>query len=66
MSEKKNKTPGYTRKAIEKYNSKFDRVNINLPKGTKERVKAVTTESLTNIVCRLLDAELQRLENEKC
>ncbi len=60
------KTPEYTKKAIANYQQKFDRVTLNLPKGTKERVKAATTESLTNIVCRLLDAELQRLENEKC
>lgn len=32
------KTPEYTKKAIKAYQDKFDRVNINLPKGIKERI----------------------------
>lgn len=30
------KTPDYTRKAIDKYNQKFDRVTANIPKGYKK------------------------------
>lgn len=29
------KTPEYTKKAIQNYNNKFDRIAVNLPKGTK-------------------------------
>lgn len=35
-----NKTPEYTRKAIEKYNSKFDRFTVNIPKGYKEIIRS--------------------------
>ena len=32
------KTPEYTKKAVDNYRSKFDFVQIRLPKGTKERL----------------------------
>ena len=54
------KTPEYTRKAVAKYQAKFDRVNINLPKGLKDQAKAATGESLNACVLRLLLEELER------
>ena len=35
----KYKTPEYTRKAIEKYHSKHDRIMVSLEKGSKEWIK---------------------------
>lgn len=57
-------TPSYTKKAIADYQKKFDRIHINFEKGTKERVNAITDESLTSMVNRLVKAELERLEKE--
>ncbi len=55
------KTPEYTRKAVARYQAKFDRVNINLNKGLKDQIKAATGESLNACVVRLLLEELERL-----
>ena len=33
------KTPEYTKKAVDNYRSKFDIVQLRLPKGTKEKIK---------------------------
>lgn len=55
--------PEYTRKAIAKYQSKFERVNINFPDGTKERIKTMTGESVNGYVNRLVKEDLERLES---
>ena len=36
------KTADYTRRAVDAYREKFDLVQIRLPKGTKERIQAIT------------------------
>lgn len=59
------KTPEYTKKAINKYNSKFDRIAVNLPIGTKERIKDLTGKSCNAYISDLVLAELERLENGK-
>ena len=56
-------TPEYTKKAINKYNAKFDRIAVNLPKGTKERIKNLTGESRNAFVSALVLKELERLES---
>ena len=56
-------TPEYTKKAINKYNSKFDRIAVNLPIGTKERIKELTGKSCNAYISDLVLAELERLEN---
>lgn len=59
------KTADYTRRAIEKYNAKFDRIIANLPKGTKERIKAINPDITPGAFVR--DAaikELERIEKE--
>lgn len=58
-------TPEYTKKAINKYNSKFDRIAVNLPIGTKERIKELTCKSCNAYISDLVLAELERLENGK-
>lgn len=60
MARKENKTPEYTRKAIAKYQAKFDRVNINLPRGLKDQIKAATGESINGLVVRLLMEVLEK------
>ena len=58
-------TPEYTKKAINKYNSKFDRIAVNLPIGTKERIKELTGKSCNAYISELVLAELDRLERSK-
>ena len=58
-------TPEYTKKAINKYNSKFDRIAVNLPIGTKERIKKLTGKSCNAYISELVLAELERLELDK-
>jgi hypothetical protein len=38
MSKREMKTPEYTRRAIAKYNERFDIFSVKLPAGTKERM----------------------------
>ena len=58
------KVPEYNRKAIDNYNSKFDRIMINTPKGTKERIKELTGLSCNAFISELVIKELDRIENE--
>jgi hypothetical protein len=62
MNEKKTdtKTPEYVRKAVAKYQSKFDRVNINLPRGLKDQARTATGESLNGLIVRLLMEVLKK------
>lgn len=57
------KVPEYNLRAINKYNAKFDRVAVNLPKGSKERIKALTGKSCNAYLSELVLADLDRLEN---
>ena len=56
------KTPEYTRRAQENYLKKFDHVTINLPLGTKDKIKALSGESVNAFINRLVLAEIERLE----
>ena len=58
-------TPEYTKKAINKYNAKFDRVAANLPKGTKDRISKLTGKSCNAYIVELVLLDLERLENER-
>ena len=58
-------TPEYTKKAINKYNSKFDRIAVNLPIGTKERIKELTGKSCNAYISELVLNSLERLECDK-
>ena len=59
-----NKTPDYNLKAVQNYNSKFDRVAVNLPKGTKEKIKELTGKSCNAYISELVLADIERLENK--
>ena len=59
------KTAEYTRRAIDNYKKKFDQVLVNLPKGSKERIKAINPDITPGAFVR--DAaikELERIENK--
>lgn len=58
----KNKTPDYTRKAIDNYNAKFDRITVNFPKGTKERIKELTGKTAGGFAVECVINELERIE----
>lgn len=62
---KENKTPDYTRAAIDKYNQKFDRITVNFPKGTKERIKAATGKTAGGFAVECVIKELERIEKEQ-
>lgn len=52
------KTPEYTKRAIDNYKSKFDLVQIRLPKGTKEKILE-SHESVNKYVNELIEKDLQ-------
>ena len=56
------KVPEYTKRAIEKYREKFDRVTVALEKGTKDRIRAVSDMSISSFISELVYKELERLE----
>ena len=56
------KTPEYTKKAIRNYNNKFDRVAVNLPKGTKDKIKELTGKSCNAYISELVINDLENLE----
>lgn len=58
------KTPEYTKKAINKYNAKFDRIAVNLPQGTKDKIKALTGKSCNAFISDLVLKELEKIENK--
>lgn len=56
-------TPEYTKRAIKNYNNKFDRVAVNLPKGSKEKIKQLTGGQSCNAFINVLVREkLEDLE----
>lgn len=61
----KNKTPDYTRKAIDNYNKKFDRITVNFPKGTKERIKELTSKTAGGFAVECVIKELDKIEKKK-
>lgn len=56
------KTPQYTKDAINKYNAKFDRIAVNLPKGTKDRIKEITGKSCNAYINELVLQDLEQRE----
>ena len=62
---KKTSTPEYTKKAIQRYNEKFDRVSVNLPKGTKEKIKELTGLSCNKYISELVIENIRLLEEKK-
>lgn len=55
------KTPEYSKRATKNYISKFDMINLRLPKGTKDRINK-QSDSINKFISDLVLAELERLE----
>ena len=60
----KGKIPEYTRKAIQNYNNKFDRIAVNLDIGSKEWIKENTGKSCNKFFVDLFQ-EYKRKYEEK-
>ena len=54
------KTPDYTRKAIDKYNNKFDRMTVNLQKGYKQLINNNIGLSCNAYINMLVKEDLTR------
>ena len=58
-------TAGYTRRAIDKYRAKFDIIQIKAPKGTKERITAVSGQSMAAFCLQCVLDRLDELERSQ-
>ena len=56
------KTPEYTRRAVQKYRENKDQINLVLDKGTKARIETLTGEKASAYIKKLVMDDLQRLE----
>lgn len=56
------KTTDAQRKAIYKYDDKFERVNCRFPTGTKERIKKIGYKSINTFI---ISAVMEKLESEE-
>ena len=54
-----------TKRAINKYNKKFDRIAVNLPIGTKKRIRELTGKSCNAFISALVLKELERIEENE-
>ena len=59
----KNKTKNSTRAAVSRYDEKFERMTVTMPKGTIECIKSVTNESYNAYVNRLILEDLEKVQN---
>lgn len=60
------KTADYTRRAIDKYQTRYDYVSVRFEKGIKERLKAALQgQSISGFISDLVLAELERMEQEQ-
>lgn len=57
------KTPEYTKRAAKKYRDKFDILQVRLDKGTKERIKSITSARCSEYVKCLIMDDLEQKEN---
>ena len=58
-------TADYTRRAIDKYRAKFDIIQIKAPKGTKERIAAVSGQSMAAFCLQCVLDRLDELERSQ-
>lgn len=56
------KTPEYTRRAVQKYRENKDQINLVLDKGTKERIETLTGKKASAYIKALVLDDLQRME----
>lgn len=59
-----NKTPEYTRRAVDNYRKQRDSITVLLPKGTKERIRAATGDSLNAYIVSVVLSDLETREKE--
>ena len=59
----KNKTKNSTRAAVSRYDEKFERMTVRMPKGTIECINSVTKESYNAYVNRLILEDLEKVQN---
>lgn len=57
------KTPEYTKKAVNNYRSKFDLIQIRLPKGTKDRIQAAGHKSTNDYIVSCVLSALDTAEH---
>ena len=57
------KTPEYTRRAVQKYRENKDQINLVLDKGIKARIETLTGEKASAYIKKLVMDDLQRMEN---
>lgn len=58
-------TADYTRRAIDKYRAKFDIIQIKAPKGTKDRITAVSGQSMAAFCLQCVLDRLDELERSE-
>ena len=56
------KTPEYTKKAISDYRAKFDVMQIRLPKGTRDRISALTDMSHNEFISKAVIEKIESME----
>lgn len=61
----KPKTRTSTKKAIDKYRAEKDTFSVTMEKGTKDRIKTLTSQSINAYLTELITADLNRREEEK-
>lgn len=54
------KTPEYTRRATANYQAKYDLIQVRFPKGTKERIKEVTDQSVNDYIVNAIIEKLDK------
>lgn len=60
----------YSRRANKNYQDKFDNTSVRLPKGTKERIKAITNggslnEYMSNAILKQLEIDEKHQNKDK-
>lgn len=58
-------TPDYIRRSQNNYNAKFDIIQIKAPKGTKERITAVSGQSMAAFCLQCVLDRLEELERSE-
>lgn len=54
------KTPNYTKRAVKKYDSKFDKVLVRLPYGTADKIRSELGTSCNAYINQLVMDDLKR------
>lgn len=62
MKTSENKTKDYVLRATKNYQSKFDRVVVLCPQGTKERIKATGAASVSGFINAAIENALKEAE----